>query len=63
MSRVAVRDTSRSRPVDLPAEAFTTDAAALVSDPSVDVVVELMGGVEPARTLILARPSLPASPS
>jgi homoserine dehydrogenase len=53
VSRVAVRDTSRRRPVDLPAEAFTTDAAALVSDPSVDVVVELMGGVEPARTLIL----------
>jgi homoserine dehydrogenase len=53
VARVAVRDRARPRPVDLPAEAFTTDAASIVTDPSVDVVVELMGGVEPARTLVL----------
>ncbi len=52
ITRVAVRDAARPRAVDLPAEAFTTDAAALVTDPDVDVVVELMGGIEPARQLV-----------
>ena len=32
---------------------FTTDSAALVSRPDVDIVVELMGGIDPARELIL----------
>jgi homoserine dehydrogenase len=31
---------------------LTTDAAGVVSDPSIDVVVELIGGIEPARSLI-----------
>jgi homoserine dehydrogenase len=39
--------------VDLPADRFTTDAEALVADPGIDVVVEVIGGREPARTLIL----------
>jgi homoserine dehydrogenase len=53
VTRVAVRDASRARGVDLPAGALTTDPASIVADPDVDVVVELMGGVEPARTLVL----------
>jgi homoserine dehydrogenase len=53
VTRVAVRDVTRSRGVELPDGALTTDAAAVVADPSVDVVVELMGGVEPARSLVL----------
>jgi homoserine dehydrogenase len=40
--------------VDLPAELFTTDAEALVRRGDVDVVVEVIGGIEPARSLILA---------
>ena len=51
--RVAVRDLKRSRPVDLPESVLTTDPAVVVNDPSVDVVVEVIGGIEPARTLIL----------
>ena len=39
---------------DLPAELFTTDAEALVRRGDVDVVVEVIGGIEPARSLILA---------
>lgn len=50
--RVAVRDARKARGITLPDGALTTDAAAVVSDPQVDVVVELIGGVEPARTLI-----------
>jgi homoserine dehydrogenase len=51
--RVAVRDGDRPREVPLPPEAFITDAAALVADPGVQVVLEVMGGVEPARSLVL----------
>jgi homoserine dehydrogenase len=53
VTRAAVRDTARDRDVPLAADAFTTDANALVTDPEVDIVCELMGGVEPARSLIL----------
>ena len=51
--RVAVRDLGRERRVPLPPEAFTDDPRAVVEDPDVDVVVELMGGIEPARDLVL----------
>jgi homoserine dehydrogenase len=51
---IAVNDLSRPRPEHVPAELLTTDAAALVVDPSVDIVVELIGGLEPAATLITA---------
>lgn len=54
VTRVAVRDTTRSRDVDLSADVFTDDADSVVTDPDVDLVVEVMGGVEPARTLLLA---------
>ncbi len=50
---VAVRDLARDRDVPLPADRFTHDAAAVVAHPDVDVVVEVMGGIEPARELVL----------
>ncbi len=43
----------RSAPSRLPASLLTTDAAAVVEDPTIDVVVEVIGGIEPARTLVL----------
>ncbi len=52
--RVAVRSLSRERDVDLPDGLLVNDAASLVEDPEVDVVVELIGGIEPARSLITA---------
>ncbi len=48
---VAVRDLETKRDVPFPAELLTTDAESLVL--SADIVIELMGGVEPARSLIL----------
>ena len=51
---VAVRDVSRPRGVAIAPGLLTTDAAALVARPDVDIVIELMGGIEPARTLLLA---------
>jgi homoserine dehydrogenase len=54
VTRVAVRSTSKERSVDLPDAVLTTDAADVVADPGIDVVVEVIGGIEPARELILA---------
>ncbi|MDF5728503.1 MAG: homoserine dehydrogenase [Rhizonema sp. PD38] len=51
--RVGVRSLSKSRTVNLPAEIFTTDLDAIVTDPAVDIVVEVIGGLEPARSLML----------
>jgi len=54
VERVAVRNVSKDRPVALADGVLTSDAAAVVADPAVDVVVEVIGGIEPARSLILA---------
>jgi homoserine dehydrogenase len=51
---VAVRDPGRSREVEVPDELLTTDGAELVTRPDVDIVIELIGGIEPARELLLA---------
>jgi homoserine dehydrogenase len=54
LAGVAVRDVARAIAGGIP-EALLSDAPAhLVADPEVDVIVELMGGDEPARTLIAA---------
>lgn len=53
IARIAVRSTSKSRALDLAGDVFTTDARSVVEDPEVDVVVEVIGGIEPARELIL----------
>jgi homoserine dehydrogenase len=51
---VAVRNMSRDRDVQLPEGLLTRDAHAVVSDPSIDLIVEVIGGIEPARELIAA---------
>jgi homoserine dehydrogenase len=53
VGRVAVRNLDKPRPAELSADKLTTDAAALVNDPDIDVVVELIGGIEPAGSLIV----------
>jgi homoserine dehydrogenase len=52
VARVAVRDAARERDVPLPREAFTTDGVSIVEDPEIDVVCEVLGGVEPAKALL-----------
>jgi homoserine dehydrogenase len=54
LAGVAVRRLDAEREIDLPDELVTTDAHALVVRDDVDLVVELIGGIEPARSLILA---------
>ncbi len=53
IARVAVRNLAKPRTVSLGLDRLTHDAHALATDPSIDIVVELIGGIEPARTLIL----------
>ena len=49
---IAVHDLGRSRAAHVPLDLLTTDSAGLVADPSVDVVVELIGGLEPTAALV-----------
>jgi len=51
--RVAVRNLAKDRDVVLAEDVLTNDAESVVSDPDVDVIVETIGGVEPARSLVL----------
>jgi homoserine dehydrogenase len=53
IAKVAVRSLTRPRSPELPAGRLTLDAHEVVTDPSIDVVVELIGGIEPARSLIV----------
>jgi len=50
---VAVRRPGRTRGVAVPAGLLTTDAVGLVSRPDIDIVAEVIGGIEPARSLLL----------
>ena len=54
VAAVAVRDPSRPRDVPLGESAFTDDPMRVIEDPGVDIVCELIGGTEPAGSLVLA---------
>ena len=54
LTGIAVRDVDRARAAGLPSELLTDAPAHLVAAPDTDVVIELIGGDEPARTLIAA---------
>jgi homoserine dehydrogenase len=51
---VAVRDPDRPREVPVSSGLLTSDGLELVTRPDVDIVIELIGGIEPARTLLLS---------
>jgi homoserine dehydrogenase len=50
--KVAVRN-PKSKNYGVPDELLTSDLKSIVNDPQVDLVIELLGGIEPARELIL----------
>lgn len=54
LTRVAVRDAARQRDIEIPAAMLTTDPLAVATSTDVDVVVELIGGLHPAREIVLA---------
>jgi len=53
VTRVAVRNLSRTRDLDIDPALLTNDAASIVADDEIDLVVEVIGGIEPARELIV----------
>ncbi|HYA12215.1 MAG TPA: homoserine dehydrogenase [Thermodesulfovibrionales bacterium] len=53
LSRIADLDIVRDRGIKLPAGVLSTDVDALLNDPHIDVVVELIGGIIPAKDFIL----------
>jgi homoserine dehydrogenase len=54
VARIAVRNVSRDREVAVDPDKLTRDARAVVGDPEIDLIVEVIGGIEPARELIVA---------
>lgn len=53
IKKILVRDVHKQRNVELQHEMLTTDAYEILDDPEINVVVETIGGIEPARTYIL----------
>ena len=53
VTKIAVRDLSRDRGIKLPSGILTKNPSEVVSDPNIDIVVELIGGYEPAKDLIM----------
>lgn len=51
--RVVDKDLERKRAVSLPPGMLVPDLKAATDDPKVDIVIELMGGIEPAKTVLL----------
>ena len=51
LKKIAVRSGGSRNGID--ASLFTTDPLSIVNDPAIDIVIEVMGGIEPARELIL----------
>ena len=51
--KVGVRSLDKPRTISLPPDVLTTDIESIVTDEAVDIVVEVIGGLEPARSLIL----------
>ena len=54
VSKIAVRDAGRDRGLAIPAGMLTTNPAQVIEDPNIDIVIELIGGYEPAREFILS---------
>ena len=52
ITRIAVRSTAKDRGLSIDPSVFCADAGDIVSDPDIDIVVEVIGGIEPARSLL-----------
>jgi homoserine dehydrogenase len=52
IKKVAVRDLTKPRDVELPVSVFTNNVHEVTDDPEIDIVCELMGGVEPAHSFV-----------
>ncbi|MDP2752976.1 MAG: homoserine dehydrogenase [Nitrospirota bacterium] len=53
LRKIAVRDIVRDRGIKVPEGVLTTDVDAILNDPHIDIVVEVIGGIRPAKDFIL----------
>ncbi|HTL71460.1 MAG TPA: homoserine dehydrogenase [Candidatus Eisenbacteria bacterium] len=53
LKRVCVKSQAKKRPVKVARSVFTTDAAKILKDPSIDIIVELIGGLHPAKEIVM----------
>ncbi len=53
IKRIADLDIKTDRGIGLPAGLLTTDATSVINDPEIDIFVELIGGIHPAKDFIL----------
>ena len=53
ISKIAVKDLNKKRSIELDNNLLTDDPFGLINDPSIDVIVEVMGGVNLAKDIIL----------
>jgi homoserine dehydrogenase len=53
LKRIADLDTDSDRGISIEQDVLTTDAMEVINDPEIDIVVELIGGIEPAKDYIL----------
>ncbi len=53
LKRIADLDIKRDRGIKVPENILTTDASTLINDPDIDIVVELIGGIRPAKDFML----------
>ncbi|WP_123053644.1 homoserine dehydrogenase [Clostridium sp. JN-1] len=53
IAKILVRDIDKKRTVDVPKELLTTDASEIFNDDSIKIVVEVMGGIEPAKDYVI----------
>ncbi|MFN3505044.1 MAG: homoserine dehydrogenase, partial [Caldimicrobium sp.] len=54
VKKILVRDPKKKRERTIPKELFTTNFEEILNDPSISIICELMGGIEPARSYILS---------
>ncbi len=52
LARVLVRDPKKARPVELDPALLTTDPASILGDPEIDIIIEVIGGDDPAHSFI-----------
>lgn len=53
LEKATVRDLAKDRNIDLPAGILTNDLKSILNNPEIEVVAHLVGGLEPARTIML----------
>ncbi len=53
IARILVKNPQRDRGIDLPSEILTSQAEEILHDPEIDIIVEVLGGLSPAREYVL----------